>query len=189
MIMKPAAEWDVIAPEPASIGGLYTGYACILAAIPPIATILASLLFLHIAILGALIIAVLSYVLALVGVFVVAFIIDILAPNFGAERSQIQALKLVVYAQTAGWVAGIANIIPGVGGLIALVGGLYSLYVLYLGLPKLMKSPADKTTGYFVVSILVAIVVNVLIGVVVGIIFAATAMTAVVAGGAMTGAH
>jgi hypothetical protein len=189
MIVKPALEWDVIAPESASIGGLYTGYACILAAIAPIATILGSVLFLHMAIIGALIAAVISYVLSLVGVFVVAFIIDILAPNFGAERSQIQALKLVVYSQTAAWVAGIASIIPGLGGLIALAGGIYSLYTLYLGLPKLMKSPPDKTVGYFVVSIVVAIVVYAVIYSIMLVIIAATAVTAVVAGGAMVGAH
>ncbi|HEX4097250.1 MAG TPA: Yip1 family protein, partial [Caulobacteraceae bacterium] len=133
----------------------------------------------------AVVAAVLSYVLGLVGLFITAFIIDALAPSFGAEKSQIQALKLVVYAQTAAWVAGVANIIPGLGGLVALAGGIYSLYTLYLGLPKLMKCPPDKTVGYFVVSIVVAIVVYAVIFTIVGIIIAATAVTAVAAGGAL----
>ena len=170
MLMKPAAEWDVIDGESASVGGLYTGYACILAAIPALATIVSSLLFLHMAILLALVSAVLSYVLALVGIFLIAMIIDALAPSFGAQKSQIQALKLVVYAYTASWVAGIALIIPILGGLIALAGGIYSLYTMYLGLPKLMKCPPDKTVGYFVVTIVVAIVVYAVIGIIVGVI-------------------
>ena len=170
MIMKPALEWDVIAPEPASVAGLFTGYACILAAIPAIATIISSALFTHYGVIFGLISAVLGYVLGLVGVYVIAFIVDALAPSFGAEKSQIQALKLVIYAYTASWVAGIALIIPILGGLVALAGGIYSLYTLYIGMPKLMKNPPDKTVGYFVVTIVVAIVVYAIIGAVVGMV-------------------
>jgi hypothetical protein len=188
MIMKPAAEWDVVAAEPATVGGIYTGYAMILAAIPAIASLISSMLFLHQGPLGAVIGAVLQYVLALVGVFVSAFIIDALAPSFGGEKNQVQALKLVVYANTAVWVAGIANIIPVLGGLIVLAGFIYTLYTLYLGLPKLMKNPADKTVGYFVVSIVVEIVVYALVLFVVGLIVTMFAAGAVLTGAAATGA-
>ena len=102
IIMKPAAEWDVIAPEPATVAGLYTGYACILAAIPAIASILGTFLFLHWAILPIIVIAVLGYVAQLLGVFISAFVIDALAPSFGAQKNQIQALKLTVYSATPG---------------------------------------------------------------------------------------
>ncbi len=34
IIIKPADEWNVIAGEPATVGGLFTGYAMILAAFP-----------------------------------------------------------------------------------------------------------------------------------------------------------
>jgi hypothetical protein len=44
------------------------------------------------------------------------------------------------------------------------LAGLYGLYLLYLGLPKLKKTPADKHVGYFVVSLLVIIVLNIVIG-------------------------
>src|ERR1700728_1096007 len=88
IITKPAVELDVLAVEPASVGGLFTGYACILAAIGPIATLLGDVLFLHISPLGGAVIAVLSYVLSLVGVYVIAFIVDALAPSFGAEKNQ-----------------------------------------------------------------------------------------------------
>jgi hypothetical protein len=189
MIMKPAAEWDVIDGETASVGGLFTGYACILAAIPALASIVSSLLFIHWTIVPALVSAVLSYVLALVGIYVIAFIIDALAPSFGAQKSQIQALKLVIYAYTASWVAGIALIIPVLGGLVALAGGIYSLYTMYLGLPKLMKSPPDKTVGYFVVSIIVAIVVYAVIGIVVGMVIAMFLVGAAATGAAAIGAN
>jgi hypothetical protein len=187
ILMKPAAEWDVIDGEPASIAGLYTGYACILAAIPAIAVLIQMALFLHNPILGV-VIAAITYVSSLIGVFVMAFIIDALAPSFGAQKSQIQALKLTVYSYTASWVAGILNIVP-VLGLLAGLAGLYGLYIMYLGLPKLMKSPADKTVGYFVVSIVVAIVVNIIIGFIIGVVTTAMMVSAVAAGGAALNTH
>jgi hypothetical protein len=189
ILMKPAAEWDVIDGEAASIGSLYTGYACILAAIPALASIVSSLLFMHFLIIPAIIGAVLNYVFALIGVFVIAFIIDALAPSFGAAKNQVQALKLVVYSYTAVWVAGIATIIPILGGLVVLAGFIYTLYTMYLGLPKLMKSPADKTVGYFVVSIVVAIVVYAVIFFVLASILAMFALGAAAAGGAALTSH
>ena len=188
ILMRPAAEWGVIDAEPATVGGIYTGYVLILAAIPAIASVIGSMAFGHaFAIAGALILAVSSYVLALVGVFVVAFIIDALAPSFDGQRNQIQALKLVAYSYTAAWVAGAAQILPIVGGLITLVGGLYSLYLMYLGLPKLMKSPPQKTVGYFVVSLLVAIGFYVIVGLIIGAITAMVMVGAIATGAAAVG--
>ena len=40
IILKPAEEWNVIADEPATVSGLFTGYAMILAAIPLVAAVL-----------------------------------------------------------------------------------------------------------------------------------------------------
>jgi hypothetical protein len=188
ILMKPAAEWDVIAGESATIPGLYTGYACILAAIPALASIVGAMLISHMAVIAAVIIAVITYVASLISVFVMAFIIDALAPNFGAEKNLVQAMKLTTYSYTASWVAGILNIIPFLG-IIAGLAGLYGLYIMYLGLPKLMKSPADKTTGYFVVSLVVAIVVNIVIGAVIGAITAALIFSAAATGAAALGAY
>ena len=177
ILMSPRTEWDKIDVEPATPQSLFTGYACILAAIPAIAIVIQSLVFTHMAVVG-LVIGVLGYVTSLIGVFVMAFIIDALAPSFGAQKSQIQALKLTVYSYTASWVAGILSIVP-ILGILAALAGLYGLYIMYLGLPKLMKSPPDKTVGYFVVSIVVAIVVNIIIGVIVGAVTAMMMMGAI----------
>jgi hypothetical protein len=103
---------------------------------------------------------VVGYICALIGVAVVAFIIDALAPSFGATKNQIQAFKVAAYSFTPAWIGGILAIIPVIGWLGALVGGLYSLYVLYLGEPKLMRAPQEKAMGYVVVTIVVSIVVQ-----------------------------
>lgn len=50
--------------------------------------------------------AVVVYVLSLVGVFVVAYIIDFLAGTFGARKNLASAMKVSAYAPTAAWLAG-----------------------------------------------------------------------------------
>ncbi len=179
ILLSPKTEWERIDVEPATVKGLYTGYACILAAIGPIATLIGSQLFGYGAffvhyrpsLVGSVITAILSYVLGLVGVYVVGLIIDALAPNFGATKNPIQAQKTAVYAWTAAWIVGIVGIFPVLGVLGLL--GLYSLYLLYLGLPRVMKAPEDKAVGYTAVTIVIAVVVYLVIGAVVGSIAAA----------------
>jgi hypothetical protein len=110
--------------------------------------------------------AVVGYILTLVGTYVLALIIDGLAPTFNGQRNQIQALKVAAYSSTASWVAGIFALIPGLRLLTIL--GLYSLYLLYLGLPVLMKSPREKAMGYTAVVVLAAIVLFIIISMVAG---------------------
>ena len=55
---------------------------------------------------------------------------------------------------TAAWLAGVFVILPALSILSIL--GLYSFYLYYLGLPKLMKAPADKALVYTIVSILLS---------------------------------
>jgi hypothetical protein len=170
ILLSPRQEWPVIDTEPATTGSLYTGYIIPLAAVPVIAQFIGWTLF-GVSVLGVtvrvpfgtgLTNAVVRYVLNLVGVWVLAFIIDALAPNFGGTKNSIQALKVAAYAATASWLAGIFMLIPALG-ILGLLG-LYSLYLLYLGLPVLMKSPQEKSMGYTVVVIVCAIVLAVVIG-------------------------
>jgi hypothetical protein len=74
-----------------------------------------------------------------------------------------QAIKLAAYSMTAELVAGIFYLIPSLS-MLAIVGALYSLYLFYVGLPTLMKSPADKTPAYAVVVIVACIVLYFIIG-------------------------
>jgi hypothetical protein len=163
ILLTPRAEWPVIAAEPDTIGGIYTGYILILAAIPILK------LFLLSRYLGASIVpmAITTYVLSLAGIFLIALIVDALAPTFGGQRDRVQALKVVAYSYTASWVAAIIGIVPGLGLLSALAGLIYGLYLLYLGLPFTMKCPAEKSPGYTVVTVIVAIVVSVVLGLIV----------------------
>ena len=171
IILTPATEWPVIANSaPVPPATLYTSYIIPLALIAPVCSLISSILFLHFPFVTAIVVAVLAFVLELVGVFVVALIGQTLAPSFNGTADQDKALKLIAYSYTPKWIAGVALLIPVLGSLISLIGGLYSLYVLYLGAVPMMKVPQDKAIGYVVVVILVAIVISVLIGVLGGII-------------------
>ena len=185
LLLTPSAEWDRIDGEPTTIKGLYVGYVCILAAITPIAGLIGGQLFGHGAfgvsfkpnLAAAIVSAVVTYGLTLLSVFLLALIIDALAPSFDGQKDRVQAFKVAAYTGTAGWVAGVLTIFPPLA-IIAALGGLYGLYLLYLGLPKLMKAPKEKSLGYTVVTILCAIVLFIVVG----------AVTGAVAGAAMFGA-
>jgi hypothetical protein len=175
ILLQPKTEWPVIAGEQATTGGLYTGYIIPLAAIGPIASIIGWSVFgFSVPFVGSIRYpigislrnGVVIYALSLVGVFVLALIIDALAPTFGGQKNQIQALKTSAYSYTAAWVAGIFNLIPSIA-LLGLLAALYSCYLLFLGLPVLMKAPEDKAVGYTAVVIIVAIVLYFVIGAVV----------------------
>ena len=148
ILLQPKNEWLKIASETASVQSLYVGYILILAAIGPLAMMVRSVA----AGFGTGIpFAIGVYLLTLVSVFIVALIVDTLAPTFGSERNFVGSLKVVAYAYTAVWVAGIFRLIPTVGGVIALIAGIYSIYTFYLGLPPVKKCPPAKTVAYTIV--------------------------------------
>jgi Yip1 domain len=185
ILLKPNAEWPVIAAETTSTGKLYTGYIVPLAAIGPIASIIGmSLVGIDVAFLGTIRTPILrsvsygivAFVLALVGVFVLALIIDALAPTFSGEKNRGQALKLAAYSYTPAWLAGILSVMPTLSPL-EIVAAFYGLYLLYLGLPILMKAPKEKALGYTAVVVICAIVLGVVFGAISGTIMGARGMT------------
>jgi Yip1 domain len=175
ILLTPKTEWPVIAAEQTDTTRLYTGYALILAAIPAVFGLLSTLLFAPSTIILGFIIMLVRYVLGLGLVFALGFIIDLLAPTFGAQKNALQAQKTAVYANTPSWVAGVFAIVPVLGWLIALAAMVYSLIQLFIALPHTMKAPAEKAGGYFAVVLAVYVALFLLVwGVlaVVGIIFA-----------------
>lgn len=177
ILISPKTEWEVIKNEQSTVADLFTKYALILALIPVIAGFIGQSLVgislgpfgsFKVPVVNGLIYAVLYYVLTLAGIYLVAFVVDALAPSFGAQKDMISSLKVVVYSYTAAWIAGIFQILP----VIAILGivGLYSLYLLYLGLDIVKGSPADKVLGYTVVVVIITIVIYFVIGAIVGAI-------------------
>jgi hypothetical protein len=172
ILLTPKTEWDVIAAENTPPKQLVLGYVLPLAALAAICGFISSAIIgttifgttVRMSMVFALVVLVYQLVMAIVTVFVVGFIIDALAPSFGAQKNFNQAVKVAAYSFTAGWIGAVFGIIPWIGWLIALLFALYGIYLIYLGLPRLMKNPEDKTVLYTVVVILVTIVVMIVIG-------------------------
>ena len=177
IILQPAQEWRVIEKETTTVAELYTSYIMILAAIGPVASIIGLSIFGVSApftgtyrlpfgsVIGH---AVVSYALALAGVYVFGLVINALAPTFLGTKDEIQALKVAAYSSTASWLAGIFMLVPALSFLQIL--GLYSLYLLYLGLPLLMKAPAEKALVYTVIVVVIGVVIMGLIGAISGLL-------------------
>ena len=172
LLLEPKAEWARIDEEPTTVGAIYRNWVLVLAAVSVVCGALGLLLF-GFSMMGysyrpglgqAVGIAITNYVAAILSVFVMSLIIDALAPTFGGTKNRVQATKVAAYAMTASWVAGIAGLFPPVAWIVGLVGAIYSIYLLYLGLPRLMKAPADKAVGYTAAVVVVAIVLALLAG-------------------------
>lgn len=184
--LTPNTEWPVIADEATSPGTLVSGYVAPLAAIGAIAGFIGgsiigtSVPFLgtyRVPFMSGLGLALFMFGMAIVGVFILSFVINALAPTFGGQQNSTQALKVAVYSYTPAWIAGVLHILPSLA-VLGLFAGLYSLYLLYLGLPRLMKSPADKAVAYTAVVVVCAIVLSVVV----------TAIGATIGGAGMIGA-
>jgi hypothetical protein len=166
ILLQPAGEWVVIDKEAGSAADLYKSYIIPLAAIGPVAAIVGlSIIGVHlpmggsyrVSLVGAIGYAVTMFVIALAGTYILALIINALAPTFGGATNEFQALKVAAYSSTAAWVAGIFNLIPVLAFLQILA--LYSVYLLYVGLPVLMKAPREKAMAYTGVVIIAAVVI------------------------------
>jgi len=170
LILTPASEWEKISSETHTVQGLYTGWIMILAAIPAIAGFIgfsivgvgAFGLSYRVPLVSGISHAIASYLLSLGSVYVFALVIDALSPTFGGEKNFMQAFKVAAFAPVASWLAGVFSILPALS-ILGLLG-LYSLYLLYVGLPRLMKTPAEKALPYTVVVILVGIVISLVAG-------------------------
>jgi len=189
ILLKPKSEWEVIAGETPSTGDLLGAYVAPLAGIAALCgfvgqTIVGtSIPFLgtyRAPIVAGLVTAVFTFAMAFVSVFILSWLINVLAPSFGGQKNTSQAMKVAVYAYTPGWIGSFLGVLP-VLGLLGVLIALYGLYLLYLGLPRLMKNPPEKSLGYTVVVVICAIAIGIFTSLIVGGV-------SMLAGGGMMGA-
>jgi len=187
ILLTPNTEWPAIAEEPTDKASVVTGYVIPLAAIGAIAGFIGgsligtSLPFLgryRVPITTGLVGAVFTFVFAIIGVFILAFIINALAPTFGAQKDSNRAFKVAVYSYTPAWIAGALQILPALG-VLGIIAALYGLYLLYLGLPALMKAPQEKAIGYTAVVVVCAIVLSIVVTSIGGLIVAPVALAGI----------
>ena len=169
ILLTPQKEWHVINSEPGITANITTTYLLPLTLIGALAAFIGfgflgvGIGVFKIAGVGWGIKMALGYAFrSILGVFIMAFIIDALASNFGSEKNFDKSFQVAAYSATAGLVGGIFFIVPALS-ILALLASLYGLYLLYLGLPILKKTPADKAVSYFVVVLVVSIIVWVIL--------------------------
>jgi len=173
MILTPKTEWPVVEREPTSIGQLYFSY------VAPLALIAAVLAFIHVTLIGihlpfggtirqpftsGLMSLVMTLVGALVGLLIVGFVINILAPTFDGTRDMRQAVKTAAYAFTPAWVGSIFGLLPVFSTLLQLAADCYAIYVLYLGLPVMMRGKPEKAAGYTASVVVCTIILGFVVG-------------------------
>ena len=177
ILLNPKETWPVIDSEEATTTGLYQNYLLILAAVPAVCGFIGMSIIgiggwgfsIRIPILAGLTTMVVQYVMSLVGVYILALIINALAPTFGGQKNQMSALKLAVYASTASMLGGFFSLLPTLA-ILGVLAGLYSIYLIYLGLPVMMKNPQEKSVVYTIVVLLVAIVIGMIMAAVVALV-------------------
>jgi hypothetical protein len=180
ILVSPSTEWPVIAGETESVQSVFTRYVVPLAAIGPICGFIGGQVFgvgvlgfrYHPTLLGGLSTAITQYVFALLTIFLIAWVANFLADKFGGQPSYQRAFRLCAYAMTAGWVAGVFDLLTSLS-LLVLLASLYGIYLFYLGATPMMAVPKDKAMGYTAVTIVAVIVIGIVFGLITAPITAA----------------
>lgn len=185
ILLKPASEWNVIAAEPDSIGGLFTRYAIPLALLPVISAILFTGLLgisaadmtglgggMSTGITAIAGMAVVSFVLSLFTLFLMGTIVKLVSPSFNGTSDKLQAMKLMTYASTPTWVVALISWIPFLGALVTVAAIAYVVYLIYLGLSPVLGVPQEKVAGFTIVIVLIYVVLALIIsGIIVGLLY------------------
>ena len=180
ILITPKTEWDVINGETATTQSLLMGYVLPLAIVAAVGSLLKGLLFAGAFGLKFFIIsAVIAFIASVVAFYVSVIIVDMLAPSFGSEKNLGKSAQLVAYSGTPSYVGGLLSFIPVIGWLIALAAWAYGIYLMYLGIGPLKKTPEDKKVVYMIVAFLIMIVLYFVVVAILGaVLFAAMGMTA-----------
>jgi hypothetical protein len=169
ILLSPAKEWQIIDSEIETPQSLMRRYVVPMALIPAIAY------FIGYGLIGidayfyqlggikwGIILAAISFLSSLGTYFISAYAMDALAPSFGSAKNLGRSAQLVAYSYTASWVAGIFYILPSLSRLAIL--GAYGIYLFYVGLPIIKKTPEDKRITYTIVGAILVIVIGFVVG-------------------------
>ena len=181
ILLKPTSEWQVIANEPSSVGGIFAGYAIPFSLLQAVAGVVALGVLgigsemmaqtgLSIALPAVIARVVVGFVLGLGLLYALAYIGSLIAPSFNGNSDLVQALKLFTYSSTPTWVIGVlAPFFLGSAGLMILFGLLslasigYAIYLIYIGASPVMGIAQEKLAGFTVVIIAIYIALGLVV--------------------------
>lgn len=170
LFKDPKAEWAQIKAEQTTIPNILVGYVAPLAAIPPICGILGAYIFgerygeqvTRPEIFTALKSGLVYWIVTVALVGLLGFIINAVAPHFDADQDELSAQKVAAYSLTPAFLSGVFSLYPGLWWL-SLFALAAMVFLMYRGLPILMKTPDDRALGYAATVTIAAMVGGILL--------------------------
>ncbi len=171
MLLAPRAEWALIARECPPPARIYATFVL------PLAILAAVVALIHVSVLGTteslgsivraplrggLITASVVLACGLLGMLVVAWIIDALASFFGGVRNPRLAAATAAYSSTPIWLATVFVLVPNFWPPLYVLAVAWHTYLLYLGLGLLMQASRDRVLGYATTVVLCAILLEII---------------------------
>jgi hypothetical protein len=150
LLSEPKQEWEQIRDEETTIPKILIGYVAPLAAIPPICDLIGSSLFnrmLQVDPGDALVRAGVTWLVSIALVFFLGVLINAVAENFDADKDELAAQKIAAYSLTPSFLSGVFSLWPPLWWL-SLFALAAMVFLMYRGLPILMKAPADRALAY-----------------------------------------
>lgn len=173
VLYHPKDEWKLIREEHYSALKCYTAHMIWLAAIPPLAAFIGTTQmgwsiaggeFVRLTVASALPIAIAFYVALLAGAGVMAWFVHWMEKTYGSQSSFDDCMVLTAFTATPMFLAGLAALIPVLwfDVLVGMGAVAYTIYLLYTGVPVIMKVPEDR--GFFFASSILTVGLVVLVG-------------------------
>lgn len=155
LLTHPDKEWESIRAESESVSKLYFGHILILALIPAAAAFygttqvgwqIGSGQVVKLTTASALQLCALAYLAMLVGVYILGKFIDFFAATYDVQDTTPRGVTLAAYTATPIFLLGVIAAYPNiwVNMAVGLIAISYAVYLLYEGLPILMKIPEDR---------------------------------------------
>lgn len=155
LLFSPDKEWESIRKDSESPSRLYIGHVLLLALIPAIAGFVGTSVIgwqvgdgpvMKLSTSSALSLSIMFYAAMLAGIFILGKFIDFFAATYEVSDKTPRGIAMAAYTATPMFLIGVIAVYPNiwVNMLAGLVAITYAVYLLYEGLPILMKIPEDR---------------------------------------------
>lgn len=168
IILKPKEAWPGISAKPTSNKQIVLTYVLPLTLIAAVITLLIIWLGTYLTFGFALKVALLRLILPIITIVIAAILTNELAETFDSVKNLTASFKLIAYSSTP-WL--LANIIASLSWALSWVAifGLYGIYLLFTGLPVLMKTPEDKKPVYTLAVVVLIFVIQLILSAIFGV--------------------
>jgi|CXWL01.1.fsa_nt_gi hypothetical protein len=170
LLRDPKGEWEQIRREDTTIPNILIGYVAPLAAIPPVAGLIGNCIFgmqiagetIRAPLAAALTSTVVTWIVSIALVAFLGVLVNAVADNFDGERDDLAAQKVAAYSLTPAFLSGLFSLWPPLWWL-SLFALAAMVFLIYRGLPILMKAPPERATAYTATVTIAAVVAGIVL--------------------------